>query len=195
MLELRTALYIIHYRCKLQSVSEFREDPILYKSSNYNWGLYNAFEWYCKRLLFGFLLHSARKWKHYDRLLRIMKNYHFYRVKRDLFFFFFFLYLMRDCYIKIILASSFVFSLTSWQKTCKAFLNWSNFQVGNKIKLIKKSYLENFLPAQKIKSPPGIAVTDDKKPWTRKRAARSNCSNRVLKPFTSTWQKMQWHLY
>lgn len=96
---------------------------------------------------------------------------------------------MRDCNIKIILASSFVFSLTSWQKTCKTFLNWRNFQVGNKIKLIKKSYLENFLPAQKIKSPLGIAVTDDKKPWTRKRTARSNCSNRVLKPFTSTWQK------
>ena len=96
---------------------------------------------------------------------------------------------MRDCNIKIILASSFVFSLTSWQKTCKTFLNSSNFQVGNKIKLIKKSYLENFLPTQKIKSPPGIAVTDDKKPWTPKRTARSNCSNRVLKPFTSTWQK------
>ena len=120
------------------------------------------------------------------------KNYEklsFLSSKERFVFCFFFLYLMRDCYIKIILASSFVFSLTSWQKTCKAFLNWSNFQVGNKIKLIKKSYLENFLPAQKIKSPPGIAVTDDKKPWTRKRAARSNCSNRVLKPFTSTWQK------
>ena len=85
---------------------------------------------------------------------------------------------MRDYNIKMILASSFVFSLTSWQKTCKTFLNWSNFQVRNKIKLIKKSYLENFLPAQKIKSPPGIAVTDDKKPWTRKRTARSTVQTR-----------------